>query len=297
MNSSSRSPIYFNKRALATQALKAAMAARSHGGLDQYSPACVYDLCERHRITVRFVSINMEGMYEKGAAPRIYLTSQRPLARRAFSCAHELGHHVFKHGSSIDELKDRAMPFSWQDPNEFLADTFAGHLLMPTLGLRRAFAARDWSPPTSSPEQIYIIACDFGVGYNTLLTHLSIGAGMISSSQASQLRKTSPKTLRERFLGYPIDQPLIVSDGVRFAPTIDIEVGSRLLVPLACTTTGAGLQLTDQLHDKRLFEATIPGIFRIQCGDEWSAFVRVSRANYEGLARYRHLEEVDDDED
>jgi Zn-dependent peptidase ImmA (M78 family) len=297
VNSSSRSPIYFNKRALATQALKAAMTVRSKGGLDQYSPACVYDLCERLGVTVRFVNINMEGMYEKGAAPRIYLASQRPLARRAFSCAHELGHHVFKHGSSIDELKDRAMPFSWQDPNEFLADTFAGHLLMPTLGLRRAFAARDWSPPTSSPEQIYIIACDFGVGYNTLLTHLSIGAGMISSSYASQLRKISPKILRERLLGYPADQPLIVSDGVRLAPTIDIEVGSRLLVPLACTTTGAGLQLTDQLPDKRLFEAVTTGIFRIQCGDGWSAFVRVSRANYEGLARYRHLEEVDDDED
>lgn len=297
MNSSSRSPIYFNKRALATQALKAAMAARSKGGLDQYSPLCIYDLCESLGVTVRFVNINMEGMYEKGASPRIYLTSQRPFARRAFSCAHELGHHVFKHGSSIDELKDRAMPFSWQDPNEFLADTFAGHLLMPTLGLRRAFAARHWLPPTSTPEQLYTIACDFGVGYNTLLTHLSTGASMISSSQASLLRRTSPKVLRERLLGHSTDRPLIVSDGVRLAPTIDIEVGSKLLVPQACTTTGSGLRLTDQLQDKRLFEAVTTGIFRIQSGGSWSAFVRVSRANYEGLARYRHLEEVDDDED
>jgi Zn-dependent peptidase ImmA (M78 family) len=272
------------------------MTARSKGGLDQYSPISVYDLCECLGVTVRFVNLNMEGMYEKGAAPRIYLASQRPLARRAFSCAHELGHHVFQHGSSIDELKDRAMPFSWQDPNEFLADTFAGHLLMPTLGLRRAFAARHWSATTLSPEQLYTIACDFGVGYNTLLTHLCIGASMISATQASHLRRTSPKNLRERMLGYQTDQPLIVTDNVRLSPTLDIEVGSKLLVPESCVAIGKGIHLTESFGDKKVFQAVTPGIFRIQCGDTWSAFARVSRTNYEGLARYRHLEEVDDDD-
>jgi hypothetical protein len=53
-------------------------------------------------VTVRFNNINMEGMYQRGAPPRIHLSARRPLSRRTYNCAHELGHHVFGHGSSIE---------------------------------------------------------------------------------------------------------------------------------------------------------------------------------------------------
>ena len=89
-------------------------------------PICIYGLCETLGVAVRFNNINMEGMYQRGVPPRIHLSARRPLPRRAYNCAHELGHHVFGHGSSIDELREDAKAQPWEDPKEFLADTFAG---------------------------------------------------------------------------------------------------------------------------------------------------------------------------
>ena len=140
----------FNRRALATKALQAATATRAKASLDQNGPICVYDLCETLGIVVRFNNFNMEGMYQHGRPPRIHLSARRPLPRRAYNCAHELGHHVFGHGSSIDELREDAKAQPWEDPKEFLADTFAGFILMPIIGLRRAFSVRGWTPETAT---------------------------------------------------------------------------------------------------------------------------------------------------
>jgi len=73
----------FNRRALATQAMQAAIATRAKAKLDQYGPICIYGLSETLGITVRFNNINMEGMYQRGAPPRIHLSARRPLPRRA----------------------------------------------------------------------------------------------------------------------------------------------------------------------------------------------------------------------
>jgi hypothetical protein len=52
---------------------------------------------------------------------------------------------------------------------------------------RRAFAVRGWSPENPTAPQMFTIACDFGVGYATLLTHLSFGVNMISRVRARRL--------------------------------------------------------------------------------------------------------------
>ncbi|MGH9808928.1 MAG: ImmA/IrrE family metallo-endopeptidase, partial [Terriglobia bacterium] len=167
--------------------MRAAIATRARARLDQHGPVCIYGLCDELGVSVRFNNINMEGMYQGGSPPRIHLSARRPLARRTYNCAHELGHHVFGHGSSIDELREEAKDHAWDEPKEFLADTFAGFLLMPIVGLRRAFAVRGWVPETATPAQMFTVACDFGVGYGTLLTHLSAGVNTISRARAALL--------------------------------------------------------------------------------------------------------------
>ena len=214
----------FNRRALANQAMQAAIATRAKAKLDQHGPICIYGLAETLGVTVRFNNINMEGMYQRGAPPRIHLSARRPLQRRAYSCAHELGHHVFGHGSSIDELREDAKEYHWEDPKEFLADTFAGFTLMPIMGLRRAFATRGWTPETATAAQMFTIACEFGVGYGTLLTHLSAGVNMISRARAAALQRVTPKALRTDILGALTPEPLIVADRHRAGPTLDAEV-------------------------------------------------------------------------
>ena len=214
----------FNRRAVATQALEEAVTARARANLDQHSPICVYELCQTLGIVVRFNNINMEGMYHRGRPPRIHLSARRPLQRRAYNCAHELGHHVFGHGSSIDELREDAKEHPWEEPKEFLADVFAGFVLMPTVGLRRAFAVRGWTPETATCVQMFTVACDFGVGYNTLLTHLAVGVKMISWARSTVLQRVSPKALRAAILGVASGDPLVLADRHRPGPTLDTEV-------------------------------------------------------------------------
>lgn len=285
-----------DRRALASQAMKAAIAARLKGRLNQQSPICIYGLCETLGVTVRFNDISMEGIYEKGYRPRIHLSAKRPLARRAYNCAHELGHHVFGHGFSIDELKEGARDSSWDDPREFLADTFAGFLLMPIIGLRQAFALRGLNPATASATQMYIIACDFGVGYSTLLTHLWAGVGLISFARAAALRKVPLKRISAEILGDVILNHLVVTDRHRLSPVLDVEVGTHILLPAGAEATGKNLGWERDTPTGRLFRAKSQGIVQAITPDgAWATFVRIAPKEYVGLAQYRHLEDDSDD--
>ena len=290
----------FDRRALATQAMQAATATRAKAKLDQSGPICIYGLCETLGIVVRFNNINMEGMYQRGIPPRILLSARRPLPRRTYNCAHELGHHVFDHGSSIDELREDAKAQPWEDPKEFLADTFAGFILMPIIGLRRAFAVRGWTPETATPAQIFAVACEFGVGYTTLLTHLSAGVDMLSRGRAAALGRVTPKALREEILDELTPEPLIVVDRHRTAPTLDAEVNTLLLLPPGAEVTGGEFAFERDLPTGRLFRAVKPGIFQATAGD-WAVFIRIAPVQrnepygYIGLAQYRHLEEDPDE--
>lgn len=283
-----------DRRSLATQAMQTAAATRAEAGVGQAGPICIYAVCETLGVNVRFNNINMEGMYQRGAQPRIHLSARRPLPRRAFNCAHELGHHKFRHGTSIDELREDAKSNPWEDPKEFLADTFAGFVLMPTIGLRRAFKARGWTPATATPAQMFTIACEFGVGYNTLLTHLSAGMSMLPYGRAKILKRTKPSAIRAELLGALAPEPLLVADLHRVSPTLDTEVDSLLLLPEGTEAAGGALVHERDLETGRIFRAAHSGIVRATAGD-WAAFVRVAPKAYVGLARYRHLEDDPDE--
>ena len=287
-----RSSLKLNRHTLATQAMHAATATRVQAKLNQFRPICIYSLCETLGVTVRFNYINMEGMYQRSVPPRIHLSARRPLPRRTFNCAHELGHHVFGHGSSIDEIRDNVEQYSFKDPKEFLADAFAGFVLMPTVGLRRAFAVRGWNPESATPVQIYVIACDFGVGYSTILTHLSACVGMISSARSVKLNRTTPKTLRSEILDVQTQEPLVIVDQHYLTPTIDIEVRTLLLLPLGTEISDNKIVHERDLADGRLFRAVRSGIVQANIGRcAKGTFIRVSPEAYVGLASYRHLED------
>lgn len=280
----------FDRRKTANRAIQMAASVRQRADATQHLPICIYEVCEKLNVTVQFIDNNMEGMYQKGARPRIYLSPRRPLVRRAFNCAHELGHHEFGDGSSIDELQENARTPAWDDPKEFTADSFAAHLLMPIIGLRGAFNSRNLSCEAATPEQLYVIACDFGVGYSTLVTHLSVGLRMITHSRAAELKRWSPKTIRHSLLGEDTNASLVVAGSNRLNPRIDVEVGSLVLLPREAVVDADKLRPVRQLKNASLFEATKPGIAQIRTS-RWAAFVRIARAEYIGLARYRHLED------
>lgn len=285
-----------NYKKLAAQALSAALKVRSGARADLTSPVCPYDICQELDISVKFVDVNMEGVYVKEPKPRIVISALRALARRNFTCGHELGHHVFGHGSNLDLLiKDRDDEH-YDSPEEFLADSFSSFLLLPVLGVRKAFASRSWNPASPSPTQIFTVACNFGVGYTTLVNHLTYSLNQISRSQAKMLLKSSPQTIREEVLGCSRPHPLIIVDRHWLAPTADIEVGTNVLLPADALPSNDALAPVEDSALPNLFRANRPGIVRVTTPDNsWAIFVRIMPFQFQGLAKYRHLEADEDD--
>lgn len=281
---------------LVMKGMQASLQARKRVKLDLKSPLCIYNACAACGITVRFTAINMEGMYDRVPKPRIHLSSLRPLVRRAFTCAHEFGHHFFGHGSSIDELRDEHINNDARPPNEVIADSFASFLLMPTLGMREAFARRCINPNTANAFDIYAVACNFGVGFSTLVNHLAFSQELINYSQRVSLLRFTPKRIRAEILGKEIKERLIISDQFWNSPYLDAEVGDLILLPKGVVVNAALLCPVRELATGRLFCTVKPGTTRVVLpGTSWSTQVRVSQRQFVGLAAYRHLEEESDD--
>lgn len=219
-----------DRQQLFMQGMQLAYKTRIKTGFNLNSPICIYKVCELQNVTVRFNDINMEGMYDRSPKPRIHLSALRPLGRRAFTCAHELGHHLFGHGSTIDELQTQYST-SQRHPNEILADAFASSILMPTLGLKESFAKRKNSPSQATAIDMYAIACNFGVGQATLVNHLAYGLNLISKSKRDQLGKVTPKMIRTAILGIEVPEPLIFADLYWNNETLDMEKGALVLLP------------------------------------------------------------------
>ena len=279
------------------QALERSLEIREQVGMDFKSPLNAYDLCEEIGVSVRFVNdISMEGLYINSGLrkPTIVISTQRPQSRRAFNCGHELGHHVFGHGSTVDELRDEVRSTS-KEPKELAADNFAGHLLMPKLGVSRAFVTRKWDPNLATPNEIFTISCSFGVGYTTLVHHMGSSLHMIRRQRALELLKIGLPRIRESFLGRKTNRPLYVADEHYLMATIDIEVGTLLLLPPNPIAESNSVCPVVSLTDRNLFEALTPGICRVADRvSNWAVMVRVSRQDYHGLAKFRHLEVIID---
>lgn len=284
------------RQVLAQRAMHKAIEVRTQLGFTLNSPICIYDLCDKLKVKVRFVDINMEGMYIKGEEPTILLSSLRPLSRRNFTCAHELGHHIFEHGSTVDELQEGLDDFKTFSPDEFLVDIFAGFLFMPPLAVRKAFVSRGWNSASATPLQFFTIACSFGVGYETLIKHMAYTLKMISHSQATLLLKSSPKAIRKDILRKTSTDPLIIADLQWSLSILDAEVGSNLLLPSMAESAKDTITIQEELPLGRLFRANRPGLVRVYCPDSnWAIFVRISRYQFVGLSKYRHLEDAENE--
>jgi len=281
-----------DRRTCILDGAQAASDVRDRLGLDLIAPVDPYAVAEALGIRVRFLPVSMEGFYQKGSPPRIMLSALRPLARKAFTCAHEVGHHWFGHGSTIDELKADGRQDS-DIPEEVLANAFAGFLLMPTIGMRRAFNSRGWKPATADPLQILAIASEFGVGYETLLTHLSITLGDMPRTVRAELGKSTPQRIRKRILGDDDADGLIILDAKQKAASVDLDEGYTLAVPTGAVITGEVLTPRQTIEGYDVYTAVRRGRAKVTTPD-WQIEARVAPARFIGPANYRFLEDPDE---
>lgn len=285
---------------IAQEALDTTLEVREEAGIAFGTPVNVYDLCEKisPRVRIRFADYSMEGCYHRSARPLIEVSALRPLGRRAFNTAHELGHHALGHqGMRLDERIADGIADRNAEPEEFAADTFAGFLLMPKLGVRRAFAARGWDPVQARPEQVFIIACHFGVGFTTLVNHLAYGLREISRDRATGLARVRLPSIRQALLGSASSDRLWAADRYYTQPTLDTEVGTSVLLPPKSQPEFTRiLEPVGEVPGGWLFTATRPGMTRVEA-DDWSVTIRVARYQYSGWSTNRHLEPEEGDDD
>lgn len=279
------------------KALTKADEIRAELGLNIFEPVNIFDACKHFEVSIRFVNINMEGMYvkqESGNHPTILLSNQRPFPRRYFTCAHELGHHIFKHGFKIDALSENEAKSS-NDADEFLVDCFAGSLLMPIAGIQAEFAKRNWIMVKSSPVEFFTVCSVFGTGYQTMITHCKTNR-LISQDKAFTLSKTKPATILRSIFSTDLSNSYFkIIDTQPKSALIDLEVSNYIILPCDILVEGDHLKKIKETDLGTAYQTVKPGIVRVYSIDgKFNSLVRIQNSLYTGLAEYRHLENLKD---
>ncbi|MEQ1936071.1 MAG: ImmA/IrrE family metallo-endopeptidase [Fimbriimonadaceae bacterium] len=281
------------RRTDALLAFRKASETRAKFAIPATSPISPIDLAEKLGVCVRFLDApSMEGLYRHGASPLIMLGAQRPAGRQNFTCAHELGHHIFGHGTRVDELNYIAT----YDTDEFLADMFSAFLLMPEAAVATAFRVHEWSPTSSTPLQVYTIASTLGVAYGALVNQMVKTLRLISTEHAYMLSRVRPKDIRAELLGSSAFEELILADSHWTCRPIDLRIGDILSVPIGISPLPVNLCNIGKADTREFLQAVQPGVGQLVSEAlGWAQFVRVSRRQYTGLARFRYLEDPDND--
>ena len=286
------------RKELARSAYETAGQVRRLAGMSPAESICVFDFVHDRDVEIRFQNISsMEGLYynDDVAKPLILVSSCRPRGRQAFNAAHEYGHHVFGHGSRVDEVVDSASARQWQ-PDEFLADCFAGYLLMPKLAVSAAFASRGWKLAECTPEPVFVVSGYMGVGYHTLITHMRHALEIISQQHFLKLKSVTPKKLKHDVIGGNQPGEVILLDKHWGNKAVDLCVGDCLLVPEGTSIDGTCLDFEIKTPSGLVYRAMKQGLDRaLNDAEDWASHVRITRTNYEGLSQYRHFPEIDDE--
>lgn len=281
-----------NRDQLVLKALKSAEQLRKELNINPLSIVDPVDIALKMGCSVRYENIeSLEGMYAKEPSPTIIIGSYRPNGRKVFTCAHELGHHYFNHGTKIDQLAIKET--SVQDSEEFLVDCFAGFLLMPKRIVMNVLAMQNIDIKNITAIELFKLSSIFGVGYGTILNHLTYSLKMLTQSQYKNLKKITPKDIKKHF-GIDIPTDLVVVDVNWPNKTIDLQVDDFIVCPKNFKIDNQLLEIFCEgaSTEFSFFKAKSTGYSRV-LSDNWAANIRISRREYSGLARYRFLSDED----
>lgn len=185
----------------------ASEAAREHErlGTDLTSRIDIFRILQREGIWLMFQPFrSLYGLYEReGDVPGILINSRHPQSLQRLTAAHEYGHHVLGHQSSVDDA-EQILPGSApaHSPEEAAAQAFSAHFLMP-LGLVDFTLYRTGLP--ADPEdltclKIYQLSLELGVSYPAAVSQLHT-LGKLSPAAAQRLRREQPRGIQAEIGG------------------------------------------------------------------------------------------------
>ncbi len=128
----------------------------------------------------------------------IIVTTKLPLSVQRFTVAHELGHLLLGHGSSLDRtvgFAGRNGPAS-QSTEEAAADTFASELLAPRTLLLASAQRHGWTKDKlRDPANIYQLSLRLGISYQAACWALE-ACKVLRHPQAQELQAATVKNLK-----------------------------------------------------------------------------------------------------
>ncbi len=282
---------------LGRRALRAAIRARLQAGVADDLPLCIFDFAERHHgVEVWFVDIpSLEGMYQKGSPGRLLISSHRTPGRQAMTCAHELGHHVFGHGTQVDEYVEDARLSHNLAPEELVVRLFASFLLMPAPAVHRIFKLLGSDVGALDAGEVLAASHYLGASYEGLIQHMRWSLNLIDEVAASRLLKASRKSIVTNILGEVPPAELVIAGTHWTGRAIDLSVGDLCLLPAGLQVGDDAIELSRSLPDGDLYVARRQGTTRVEHpGLGWASYVRVSQSRFSGRNVYRHMEAPDE---
>jgi hypothetical protein len=237
---------------------------------------------------------SLEGIYSPTPRPVVVIGSERPAGRRSYTCAHEIGHHEFGHGTRVDDCVNKGN-LENDDPGEVLADMFAALLLMPKTSVRKALKERGVQPHNIDPFQIFRTATYLNVGYGSLINHMTWTLDMLTRQQCKDLLKTQPKEIKAVYGGSPQGEVVIVDDLWSDRP-VDLEIGDILVLneDVSIEDTNC-LTFNGMFESQNTYRCVRKGYSRAFKNDGvWGTHIRITSKHYEGLAAFRFFEDPEE---
>ncbi len=132
--------------------------------------------------------------------PGVIVTTRRSLAIQRFTCAHELGHLVLKHRSSLDG-KEILTGVDLNDTAEIQANHFATGFLTPRWLFAIHARAQGWNKESlRSAETVYQLSLRVGASYRATLVALK-AQKLLTESEYGAMADIEPRALKQKLLG------------------------------------------------------------------------------------------------
>jgi len=212
------------------------------------------DIIEREGVIVRFGPLpRLAGAYvaDAGSDPGILVNNRLPLANQRYTSGHELGHHVFDHGTTSDIETDWLSPTATDSGpvpiEERLAEAFAAWLMMPRRLVEWAMQSLDLTA-ISTPTDAYRLSLLLGASYRATCVHLT-NLGLLDWAAMDRMVAVQPKTIKTDLLGTGA-RPVGQANVHLVSPSTDtptIRVGSGDVVIIA---SSAGPVATIDVEDE-----------------------------------------------